>query len=56
MLVPPYRASGELLPTIMQSVNTADWDEAQFQILRAAQLIDSVSEILQGRPIFVDDS
>ena len=47
-----YRASGELMPTITHSVRSSDWAEAQFQILRTAQIIDSVREILRGQPSF----
>lgn len=45
-------ASGELMPTITHSVRSSDWAEAQFQILRTAQIIDSVREILRGQPSF----
>jgi len=42
-------ASGELLPTIANAIQKEDWNEARFQILRTAQLVHSVSEMLQGK-------
>jgi hypothetical protein len=40
------------MPTITHSVRSSDWTEARFQILRTAQIIDAVREILRGRPSF----
>ncbi len=40
------------MPTITHSVRSSDWAEAQFQLLRTAQIIDSVREILRGQPSF----